>query len=384
MIYLDNAATSFPKPPTVLEETMRCIREYCGNGGRGSHSLALASSEAIFHCRQAVAELFAFPKPENVIFTWNATMALNMAIKGLVHRGEHVLLSDMEHNAVFRPVYKLAKEGVIKYDVFPTFPTETQGRDEKILAGIERLLTPRTKLLVCTHCSNVCSSELPLEKIGRLCRKKGLWFVVDAAQSAGHLPIDMTKMHIDALCAPGHKGLLGVQGSGVLLLGEGIVAETLLEGGNGVNSLEGKMPLFAPERYESGTLPTPAIVGLHEGIRFVQSIGVEQIGAHLRRLNRKLQERLTEMEEIEIAVPNSIGGVLLFRSESMPADRLGDKLNEMGFCVRTGFHCAALAHKTLKTPPSGAVRVSPSIFTTAEEIELFADAVQAILREQRR
>ncbi len=384
MIYLDNAATSFPKPPAVLEETVRCMRDYCGNGGRGSHSLALASAEAVFRCRQALAGLFAFPKPENVIFTWNATMALNMALKGLLHRGEHVLLSDMEHNAVFRPIYKLAKEGVIKYDVFPTFPLETQGRDEKILAGIERLLTPRTKLLVCAHSSNICSSELPLEKIGRLCRKKGLWFVVDAAQSAGHLPIDMSKMHIDALCVPGHKGLLGVQGSGALLLGEGIVAETILEGGNGVNSLEGKMPQLAPERYESGTLPTPSIVGLYEGIRFVQSVGVEQIGEHLRRLNRKLQNRLTEMEEIEIAVPNSIGGVLLFRSEVLPADRFGEKLNEMGFCVRTGFHCAALAHKTLKTPPAGAVRVSPSIFTTAEEIELFADAVREILREQRR
>lgn len=384
MIYLDNAATSFPKPPAVSEEMMRCMRDYCGNGGRGSHALAFASAEAVFRCRQAVAELFSFPKPENVVFTWNATMALNMAIKGLVHRGEHVLISDMEHNAVFRPVYKLAKEGVIKYDVFPTFPLETQGRDEKILAGIERLLTPRSKLLVCAHSSNICSSTLPLEKIGRLCRKKGLWFVVDAAQSAGHLPIDMPNMHIDALCVPGHKGLFGVQGSGALLLGEGIVADTILEGGNGVNSLEGKMPLSSPERYESGTLPTPALVGLYEGIRFVRSIGVEHIGEHVRTLNRKLQERLTNMEGIEVAVPNSVGGVLLFRSDAMSADRMGEKLNELGFCVRTGFHCAALAHKTLKTPPDGAVRVSPSIFTTAEEIELFADAVQSVLRERRR
>ncbi len=383
MIYLDNPATSFPKPPQVIEEATRCMREYCGNGGRGSHALALASAEAIFRCRQAAAELFSFPAPENVIFTWNATMALNMAIKGLVRRGNHVLISDMEHNAVFRPVYKLAKEGLIKYDVFPTFPLETQERDEKILAGIERLLTPKTKLLICAHASNICSSALPLEKIGRLCRKKGLWFVVDAAQSAGHLPIDMTEMHIDALCVPGHKGLFGVQGSGMLLLGEDIVAETLIEGGNGVNSLEGKMPRFSPERYESGTLPTPSIVGLYEGIRFVQDIGVERIGAHLRRLNQQLQNRLQSMEGIEVAVPNSVGSVLLFRTRDIPADRLGGMLNELGFCVRTGFHCAALAHKTLKTPPTGAVRVSPSIFTTAEEMELFADGVQMLLREQR-
>jgi cysteine desulfurase family protein len=381
MIYLDNAATSFPKPPMVIEEATRCMREYCGNGGRGSHSLALASAEAIFRCRQAAAELFSFPKPENVIFTWNATMALNMAIKGLVRRGNHVLISDMEHNAVFRPVYKLAREGVIKYDIFPTFPLETQGRDEKILAGIERLITPKTKLLICAHASNICSSTLPLEKIGRLCRKKGLWFVVDAAQSAGHLPIDMTRMHIDALCVPGHKGLFGIQGSGMLIFGEDIIAETLMEGGNGVNSLEGRMPSFSPERYESGTLPTPAIVGLYEGIRFVQETGVDCIGTHLRQLNMQLQHRLLSMDGIEVAVPNCVGSVLLFRSNAIPADRLGEMLNDLGFCVRTGFHCSALAHKTLGTPPTGAIRVSPSIFTTAQEMELLADAVQELLHE---
>lgn len=380
MIYLDNAATSFPKPPQVLEEVSRCMREYCGNGGRGSHALAIASAEAIFRCRQVAAELFSFPKPENVIFTWNATMALNMAIKGLVRRGNHVLISDMEHNAAFRPVYKLAREGMIKYDIFPTFPLETQGRDEKIIAGIERMITPKTKLLICAHASNICSSTLPLEKIGRLCRKKGLWFVVDGAQSAGHLPIDMTKMHIDALCVPGHKGLFGIQGSGMLILGEDIVAETLIEGGNGVNSLEGRMPLFSPERYESGTLPTPAIVGLCEGIRFVQETGVERIGAHLRQLNQQLQHRLLCMEGIEVAAPNCVGSVLLFRSNAIPADRLGEMLNDLGFCVRTGFHCSALAHRTLGTPPTGAVRVSPSIYTTAQEMELLADAVQELVR----
>ena len=378
MIYLDNAATSFPKPRRVAEEQLRCMQIYGGNPGRGSHALALAAAEKIYACREELASFFGSSNPENVIFTMNATMALNTAIKGLLRQGDHVLISDMEHNAVFRPIHKLAREKKITYDVFKTFPTLAARTPQMICASILELIRPNTKMLVCAHASNICSATLPLQEIGALCRKKDILFVVDAAQSAGHLPIDMQQMQIDALCVPGHKGLWGPQGCGALILGDGIVADTLMEGGSGYNSLEGDMPEEAPERYEAGTLPTPAIAGLLEGVREVKRRGVDHIHAHEVALTGRLCEHLCAMPKITLYAPNHKGSVLLFSLQDLSADRVGAFLNERGFCVRTGFHCAALAHATLGTPASGAVRVSPSLFNTASQIDAFAEALKEL------
>lgn len=379
MIYLDNAATSFPKPRRVVEEQLRCMQSYCGNPGRGSHSLALAAAEKIYECREELASFFGSANPENVIFTMNTTMALNTAIKGLLRSGDHVLLSDMEHNAVFRPIYKLASEGGITYDVFETFPTNPTRTSEMICASILEKLRSNTRMLICAHASNICSATLPLREIGTLCRKKGILFVVDAAQSAGHLPINIAEMQIDALCSPGHKGLWGPQGCGILVLGDGIVADTLIEGGSGYNSLAGNMPKEAPERYEAGTLPTPAIAGLLEGIREIKRLGLAHIHSHECALMTRLCERLLSMPKATLYAPHHKGSVLLFSLQDLSADRVGAFLNERGFCVRTGFHCAALAHATLGTPPSGAIRVSPSLFNTVAQIDAFADAVKDLL-----
>lgn len=379
MIYFDNAATSFPKPRRVVEEQMRCMQFYGGNPGRGSHALAMAAAEKIYECREELASFFGSPNPENVIFTMNTTMALNTAIKGLLRRGDHVLISNMEHNAVFRPIYKLARDGVIHYDVFDTFPNLSVRPPEMICASILEKLRPNTRMLVCAHASNICSATLPLREIGALCRKKGILFVVDAAQSAGHLPINMTEMQIDALCAPGHKGLWGPQGCGILALGEGIVADTLMEGGSGYNSLEGNMPEDAPERYEAGTLPTPAIAGLLEGVREVKRLGIDYIHTHESALTKRLCERLMAMPKVTLYAPHHTGGVLLFSLKDLSSDHVGAFLNERGFCVRTGFHCAALAHATLGTPPSGAVRVSPSLFNTTAQIDAFAENLKELL-----
>lgn len=379
MIYLDNAATSFPKPRRVVEEQLRCMQIYGGNPGRGSHALALAAAEKIYECREELADFFGCPNPEKVIFTMNTTMALNTAIKGLLRHGDHVLISDMEHNAVFRPIYKLARDGVITYDVFESFPTNPERTVEMICASILEKLRPNTRMLICAHASNICSATLPLQEIGALCRKKGILFVVDAAQSAGHLPIDMEQMQIDALCVPGHKGLWGPQGCGTLVLGEGIVANTLMEGGSGYNSLEGNMPEEAPERYEAGTLPTPAIAGLLEGVREVKRLGLSHIHSHECALTERLCERLSAMSKVTLYAPHHKGSVLLFSLSNLSADRVGTFLNERGFCVRTGFHCAALAHATLGTQPSGAVRVSPSLFNTASQIDAFADTIKELL-----
>ena len=379
MIYFDNAATSFPKPRRVVEEQMRCMQFYGGNPGRGSHALAMAAAEKIYECREELASFFGSPNPENIIFTMNTTMALNTAIKGLLRRGDHVLISNMEHNAVFRPIYKLARDGVIHYDVFDTFPNLSVRPPEMICASILEKLRPNTRMLVCAHASNICSATLPLREIGALCRKKGILFVVDAAQSAGHLPINMTEMQIDALCAPGHKGLWGPQGCGILALGEGIVADTLMEGGSGYNSLEGNMPEDAPERYEAGTLPTPAIAGLLEGVREVKRLGIDYIHTHESALTKRLCERLMAMPKVTLYAPHHAGGVLLFSLQDLSSDHVGAFLNERGFCVRTGFHCAALAHATLGTPPSGAVRVSPSLFNTTAQIDAFAENLKELL-----
>lgn len=381
MIYLDNAATGFPKPQTVIDEVARCMRQYCGNPGRGSHRLAMEAAEKIFECRVSLASFFGAENPESVIFTPNATAALNLAIKGLLKDGDHVLISDMEHNAVLRPIHRLAKEGKITYDVFSSMATRNDATAELICAELARLLKPNTRMLICSHASNICSYHAPLSELGAFCKRRGLLFVVDAAQSAGHLPIDVKSMQIDALCAPGHKGLMGPQGSGFLILGEGTLADTLMEGGSGYHSLEADMPTDSPERYEAGTLATPAIVGLLRGVEEVRRIGLSSIFRHIESLNSHLQERLLGMNGVTVYTPHHVGAVLLFNIDGMGADRVGTELDRLGFCVRAGFHCAALGHTTLGTPAGGAVRVSPGIFNTRAQIDAFANAVEIIAKK---
>lgn len=379
MIYLDNAATSFPKPTSVTDEMTRCMRQYCGNPGRGSHRLAMEAAEKIFECRSEISSFFGSANPENVIFTVNTTMALNIAIKGLLRKGDHVLISDMEHNAVFRPIYKMASEGKITYDIFPSLLKDPRSNAVRVCAGIARLVKPNTRMLICSHASNICSYHFPLEEIGAFCKRHGILFVVDGAQSAGHLSIDIQKMQIDALCVPGHKGLLGPQGSGFLLFGEGIMADTLIEGGSGYHSLDGAMPMEAPERYEAGTLATPAIVGLGEGLREVKRLGVEKIFHHISSLNSRLQKNLQQLPKVTVYAAQHLGSVLLFNIEGFSADEVGAALDRLGFCVRAGFHCAALGHTTLGTSSGGAVRVSPGIFNTNAHIDAFSTAVEGIL-----
>lgn len=375
MIYLDNAATCFPKPSSVSREVVRCMQKYCGNPGRGSHALSLAAAEKVYECRAELAALMNAGDAESVVFTMNATMALNMAIKGLVRDGDHVLLSDMEHNAVLRPVHRLAADGRITYDVFPTFPTDPTRSPAEICASIRQRIRPNTRLLVCAHASNICSATLPLDEIGMLCHENGILFVVDASQSAGHLPIDLRQMHVDALCLPGHKGLLGPPGTGALLLGDGIRPSTLIEGGSGYHSRDPFMPDEPPERYEAGTLPTAALAGLCEGIREVRRRDVASIRAHECSLVSLLKERLSESERITLYAAHHSGSILLFNVDGIGSDHLGQLLNERGFCVRSGLHCAPLAHATLQTPPSGAVRVSPSLFNTPSHVNALADCV---------
>lgn len=365
LIYLDNAATSFPKPPCVLETAVHCISKDCGNAGRGGHPLAIASAERIYRCRESIASFFGAKDPSRVVFTMNATYAINFLLKGTLKAGDHVLISDLEHNAVLRPLEKLRQTLGISYDIFKTQPGYTA---RQICADILSRRRPNTRILICTHQSNICSFLLPLSAIGALCRQCGMLFFVDAAQSAGHLPIDMEHMQIDALCAPGHKGLLGVQGCGFCLLGERIHPDTLIEGGSGYQSLSPTMPTDFPERGEAGTLPTPLIASLHAGIGYLENLGLQTINTHHHALFTRLRDRLSDMPGYHIHLPSVSGSTLLFEKDGLSCDRIGGYLGEHGICVRTGYHCAPLAHKTLGTQDGG-VRVSFGIFNTADDID---------------
>ncbi len=374
-IYLDTAATSFQKPPEVLRAMTEHMTYKGGNPGRGAHRLSLAAAEEVYDCRVAAAELFGSSHPERVVFTMNTTHALNLAIQGCLSRGDHVLCSDMEHNSVWRPLWMMQKAGVITYDVFSTFPAALIRTEDMILQDIERRLTPKTRMVVCAHASNICSASLPIGAIGKLCRERGLLFVVDAAQSAGILDIDMESMYIDALCVPGHKGLFGPQGVGMLLLGERAEPAPLLLGGNGVDSLSGGMSDALPERYEAGTLPGGCIAGLRAGIDFVRRTGIDSIRRHEEMLGARLRSALRPMPHVTLYAPQHEGGVVLFSVRGMSSEEVGGFLDRVGICVRPGFHCAALAHATLGTPAEGAVRVSFGYFNTEKECDSMISAV---------
>ncbi len=374
MIYLDNAATTFPKPRQVTDEVMRCLLEYCGNPGRGAHPLALRSAEKIYECRERLADFLGLDAPERICFTCNTTYALNMALKGFLRPGDHILISELEHNAVRRPLLAMQHTRGVSFDTFPVL-----GRcEEDLLLGIESAIRPNTKAIVCTHACNICSLSLPLSPIGALCRKHDLYFIVDAAQSAGHLPIDMKQMQISALAAPAHKSLFGIQGAGVLALGEGLCPTTLIEGGSGSDSLLGDMPRQTPDRFEAGTLPTPAIVALGEGIRFIQQQGLSCIQDHAKQLFWLARERLESLPGITVYQADTPGAVLLFTHSTLTPTVLAESLAKKGICVRAGYHCAPFAHAALGTPQGGAVRISFSPFNTGADI----DSLWRVLREQ--
>ena len=380
IIYFDNAATTFPKPRSVLEAVSDCAENYCGNAGRGAHPLALASADAIFAAREAVAELFG-ADPDRVIFTMNTTYAINMAIKGVMARGGHVLISDMEHNSTLRPISRLARERRASYDIYPTHKGGSPLSTPEILSGIISRLRHDTKLISAIHTSNICSYSLPIAEIGALCHRHGLLFCVDAAQGAGHAHIDIRRDNIDILCLPAHKGLYAPQGVGIMILGEGISLDTLIEGGNGYNSLDVSMGSVLPERYEAGTLPTPSIVGITAGIRFLREIGIDRVIAHEKALWQRAYSRLSSIEAIKLYPDGGAGGVLLFNVEGKDPDSVGSILAKEGFCLRTGYHCAPMAHKTLGTDTGGAVRASFSLFNTESEIDALVDTISKIAHD---
>lgn len=383
MIYFDNAATSYPKPPAVLKETETTLRYRGGNPSRGGHPLSMAAGRILFRVREALADHFG-TRPEHVILTPGCTYSINFAMKSTLKAGDHFLISNLEHNAVWRPAEAL-KHSHASYSTFDALLAA-----DEMIADIKRKLTPETRAIVCTACANTVPVRLPIDSIGALCREKGLYFIVDGAQSAGHYPIDMEKSSIDALCLAGHKGLLGVQGCGALLLSERmasylIKAPTLIQGGAGILSMEQDMPCSLPERYEAGTLPTPALSGLLGGLKSVERIGYDHIVRHEKGIYEILKNGLLSMRNITLYHPErKEGSTLLFNYKDISASQAGARLDKMGVCLRSGFHCAALAHKSLKTGQHGAIRVGIGIFNTEAQAKKLLDAVYKVSLEEKK
>lgn len=378
MIYLDNAATTFPKPPMVLDEMSRCLKKYCGNPGRSSHALSMRSAEKIYETRQLLADMFG-AEVENVIFTYNTTYALNIAIKGFVKLSSHILISNLEHNSVLRPVHELARKKLCTYDTF-----DAHGTDEEIIEDIKKKLTPGTSMLICTYVSNVCSKKMPIKKIGDLCKSRGMFFVVDGAQGAGLYPINVKEMNIDALCIPGHKSLYGPQGVGALVLSSERMGRSIIEGGTGINSLELSMPEISPERYEAGTPATPAIAGLCGALKWLNAVEGTKICQYEEELYSYLKNKLLTNENVEIyQLDNSLGNTLIFNLKGMQSVTVSEMLDKRGICTRSGYHCAPLAHKALGVPSGGAVRVSFSVYNTKAEINTLCDALDEIIKEKK-
>ncbi len=374
MIYLDNAATTFPKPQCVSDAICKCIKKYCGNPGRSAHSLSIKSAEKIYEARELLAELFD-SSAENVVFTYNTTYALNFAIKSLLKYSTHVLISDIEHNSVYRPVYELSNQKLCSFDIF-----STNGNDDDIIKGIEEKIRNNTSLLICTHISNVGERRLPIFEIGQLCKKHGITFIVDGAQSAGIHNVSVRKMNISALCIPAHKGLYGPQGIGAIVFNDDVVGRTIIEGGTGINSLDPQMPDFLPEAYEAGTPSTPAIAGLVASLNWLKEINIDKVRAHEEELYSILYNLLKDNEKITVYKMNSYSGnTLMFNIKGLSSATVGSELNKRDICVRSGFHCSPLAHRLLNTGDSGAVRASISVFNTKSDVYSFYDAIEDIL-----
>lgn len=375
MIYLDNAATTFPKPSSVVRSMAKCIKEYCGNPGRSAHVLALKSAEAVFDTRSGLCALLGTTRQENVIFSYNATHAINKVLSGLIRPGDGVITTNMEHNSVRRPVANICAMRGAEYSVINALAP-----DDALISELEAKITPRTRIVVTVHASNICSLTLPIAKIGEVCRRRGLIYVVDASQSAGIYDINIPRDGISVLCAPGHKGLYGPQGTGFAVFCDDFDFSLLSPsefGGSGFASADITMGHTPPESYEAGTVNVPGIVGLGEGIKYVRSVGTQRILAHEKEMFSLARDGLSAVGGIKIYLPERAGGVLLFNSDGMSGSALSAALAESGICTRPGLHCAPTAHTAVGTG-GDAVRISFSAFTKPEDIYSLTAAVRRI------
>ena len=379
MIYLDNAATTWPKPENTINAVVECMRNTGANPGRGGHKMSLDAGRIIYEAREVLAQLFKVEDPAQIIFTGNATESLNLALRGLLRPGNHVITSSIEHNAVTRPLHALQKLGI---EV-----TEVQCSPEGFIdpGEVAKAVKRNTVAVAILHASNVTGTILPLGEVGRVTRENGLCFIVDAAQTAGYLDIDVEKMNIDMLAFTGHKSLYGPQGTGGLYLRKGFNLEPLLLGGTGSSSESFEQPEDMPDRFESGTPNTPGIAGLGAGVKYIMDRGLEKIRQHEQALVGQFLDGLRQMKGLEIYGPQDpslqvpVVSVNIKGQDSSEVAFIMDKAFDIA--CRSGLHCAPMAHRTIGTIDRGTVRFSFSMSTTFEEVDKTLAALEQTVVE---
>ena len=375
MIYLDNGATSFPKPLSVRQNVDISLKKFSANPGRSGHSLSLRAAKEIFECRKRLKELFNVNSEEEIIFTENCTMALNTVIFGLLSEGDHVLISSMEHNSVTRPLESLKDKGV----TYSTFDYSYD--DNETVDNVRNLIKLETKLVICTHASNVFGFRFPIERICALCHAYGILFCVDSAQSAGVFDIDVGTNQYDFVCMSGHKSLYGPMGTGVLILNNRNL-KPLLYGGTGTESVKKSQPEGLPEKFESGTQNMNGISGLKAGVAFVKNRGIKNIYNHEYKLAKRLFNGLANNRKV-ITYNKSfdygkVAPVVSFNIDGVYSEDLVAKLNKYGIMTRGGLHCSPLAHTTMNTIENGTVRVVPGAFNTINDINYLLNVIRKL------
>lgn len=375
MIYLDNAATTLHKPPEVAEAVKNAILT-AGNASRGAHGVSLAASRMVFDTRARLAKLFGCPRADHVVFTANSTEALNIALYGLISAGDHVISTDLEHNSVLRPLYDLQTRGAAVDFV----PADKKGNIR--YEDMQKLFRPDTKAVVCTHASNLTGNVLDIARIGEMAHAHGALLVVDASQTAGVIPIDMQKMHIDVLCFTGHKGLMGPQGTGGLCIRLGVEVQPLLHGGTGIHSYDRDQPQAYPARLEAGTLNTHGLAGLHAALEFIERHGVQAIGARERALMRRFYDGVRGIPGIAVYgdfEQDERAAIVTLNIRDYASGEVADALFEdCGIATRAGAHCAPRMHEALGTVEQGAVRFSFAFFNTEDEVDMAVRAVREL------
>lgn len=375
MINFDNSATSFPKPAAVKKAVLTALSHYGGNPGRSGHTLSLKTAEAVYKVRSTAADFFG-AEVDNVIFTQNCTHALNTAIKGVAENGCHIIISNLEHNSVLRPVHALSLNNGCSYSV-----AEISHNDFTTIENFRKLITTKTKIIVCTLGSNVTGQITPYRQIADLCRKHGICFIADGAQACGVIPIKLSD-GINILCTAGHKSLYGPSGTGLLVTDGKYTIKPIMEGGTGSTSLEAVQPDFLPDALESGTVNTAGILGLGAGIEFVKKIGIDKIYMHENLLCKKFITEMKKLKNIIIYRDQCCKKylpVVSFNADGYSANEAAEILSNHGFALRGGLHCSGLAHTSIGTVPDGTIRFSPSVFNTAEEVEKLVKIIKNYL-----
>ena len=376
MIYLDNSATTYPKPPSVIQAVNNAVRYYGFNPGRGGYARSIRASGKVYETRNIVKRFFNAPDEQGVIFTSGCTHSLNLVIKGALNRGDHVVISSFEHNAVLRPLRKLSDIGYITYTVAEV----AVGDDDKTIESFRNAINSRTSLFVCTHASNVFGIRLPVERLCALAHSYNIKFCLDAAQSAGLVDIDVQRDGYDYVCCAGHKYLYGPMGTGILVISRGDPLNTLIEGGTGSESSDSRMPEYYPDRLEAGTANIIGISGLGAGIEFVSQRGVDNIRRRESKLIAGLRSRLSSLDRITVYGDDTGVPVLAFAVDGIDSEQVSRYLaDNADIAVRSGLHCAPLAHRSMGTIDNGAVRIAPCVYTSEKDVQILFNSLRKML-----